>query len=296
MKFDYAKTNAHWLKIKNMKKIKIIVLPLLVFATFFGCSENKAKEGPRVSKNEILTAPHDDYLVTDYLKKRYKEYDSDNNCLIRKTAEEVLCTTLNVIYSQEEDQGRNLYVVESGIPVGDDGKLAQAHVYTGTITLFIINQNNEKLKIVSQSEEISNGAYGTPNPVKIYRPGSGTTRGWILSHGDMHQGYSGSRISLYLQKDRQIVLAGAIDTAYDDTNACVAENDDCSTQTISSTVETIHSEKTDYYDLKVKTKSKKKDKGKNEVAAENEFIVKFNKEKFEYETDLPNKLYEGLEY
>lgn len=278
------------------------VLPLaflMIFSILFGCGKDEVSETQSPGRNELLTAPNDNSLVEKFLhfdQKRYKEYDSKNNCLLRASDEVIYCSKLEVIYAQEEKQGRTLYVAESSILRDDDGNLQKTHTLQGVITLFVIQQTGDELKITSQSEEISNGSYGVPNPVKTYRQGNGTARGWILTDGDAHQGYSGGTISLFLQKSRDIAPVATINVRYDDTEHCASDDSDCSVTSLSTDVETIYSPNSKYFDLKIETNGSKIEKGKKEILINNKFTVKFDESKFAYKTDAADKLYEGLEY
>lgn len=275
--------------------MKIHAFAILILFFLCGCSENKESEKKASSTNENLTAPYDEDLLSELLKERYKKKHKSYDCYILEEKEEKFCVNIEIIFTQETNQGKNLYVVESGMPMGDNGILFDSHANHGVITLFLINRNGDEMKILAQSQAISNGPWGKPNPVKIYRPGSRETRGWILSDGDMHQGYAGGTISLYLQQNNRIVHAATIGTYYDNSGACWSD-DECSSTALSTGVETIPSNNAEYYDLKIKTKGEKKEKGKVEIPIEKEFIIKFDKLKFEYQIEMANKLYDGLDY
>lgn len=280
--------------------LKLITPLLITIALISGCSKSNGNgelANAQTSQNESLIKVNPKWQIQDLLKSRYKKFNEKNSCWIRVTSMGNYCVTIQVVGTKTTNTGRLIYVTESGSPIERDGTLNQTHVVQGIITLFIIEESLNKYQVVASSNEISNGAYGVPHEVELYRSGNEDQFGFILSDGDMHQGYVGSTISLFLQSGKKILEVATLNTSYGNEGACGSPKDQiCDLISVDSKIETIFNSNKKYFDIKVETTKESKEMGKTSKKTEQTTIIKFDDSKFIYQIGNANNPYNGLEY
>jgi hypothetical protein len=278
---------------------KLLVLISFAVISMWGCSKStdNKESAAAVSQNEALTRTNPKWQVQELFKSRYKKFNDKNSCWVRVTNTGKYCVNLQIIASKPTSSGRLLYVTESGSPMENDGTLNQTHVVQGTVSLFIVEEIGGKFQVVASSDEISNGAYGTPNDGDTYRSGNDGQLGFILTNGDMHQGYAGSTISLFLQKDKKIVEVATLNTSYSNSGACGDPKDQlCDLNSIDSKIETVYDSSKKYFDLKIQMIKEVQEMGKKALKVDKSSTIKFDESKFAYEIGDTNKPYSGLEF
>ena len=282
----------------NINKKLLVLLSFLTLA-IVGCSkssDNKETSSAAV-QNESLIKTNPKWQVQELLKARYKKFNDRNSCWIRVSSSGKYCVNLQVVATKPTNTGRLIYVSESGSPMENDGTLSQFHAAAGIMTLFVIEEVNGKLQLIASSDELANGAYGTPNDVETYRTGNDGQLGFILANGDMHQGYAGGTISLFIPKDKKIVEVATLNTYYGNEGACGDPKDQlCDLNTINSKIETVFDSGKKYFDIKVQTKKDAKEMGKAAIQSEKTSVIKFDEGKFVYDIGDVNKPYAGLDY
>ena len=276
-----------------MKKTFQVVLLVICVVTLFGCGKsNEDTSKKENTKNQVLNKPDPTYRILEFFKTRYKKYNDQQQCYVRVSGAKSYCVNLKVIAATDINQGELMYVVESGAPLEKDGSLANFHASTGIVTLFLIEDMNNQLKLIAQSEEINNGFYGTPNPVKTYRAGTDGQRGWIIEDGFGNMGQFAGGMSLYLQKDNQIVAVADLSTYAGNSGACGDAKDQiCDLSDIKSVVEAVYAKNKKYFDLQVSTKVFMKDMGKPAVNNDIVKMIPFDDQKFTYDLGDVNKPY-----
>jgi hypothetical protein len=271
---------------------KIIIISICLMA-LIGC--NKTKEDTSVkenTKNQVLNKPDPTYRVQEFFKSRYKKYNEQHQCYVRVFGAGTYCVTLKVIATNDINNGELMYVVESGSPLEKDGSLANYHISTGLVTLFLIEDINNQIKVIAESEEINNGFFGTPNQVKTYRAGSDGQLGWILEDAYGNMGNIAGGISLYLQKDNKITEVASLSTFAGNAGACGDAKDQiCDLSDINTVVEAVYAKNKKYFDLKVSTKMFTKEMGKAAVNTDIVKVIPFNDQKFTYDLEEVNKPY-----
>lgn len=283
-------------------KINKTLIAVLSFTalTMLACSksgDNKEASTAAASQNETLTRANPKWQVQELFKSRYKKFNEKSSCWIRVSSSGKYCVNLQIVTSKPTNTGRLLYVTESGSLMENDGTLNQTHVVSGIVSLFLVEEANGKFQVVASSDEIANGAYGTPNEADTYRAGNDGQLGFILTNGDMHQGYAGSTLSLFLQNGKKIVEVATLNTSYGNEGACGDPKDQlCDLNSIDTKIETINDSGKKYFDLKIKTTKESKEMGKAAAKTEKSAIIKFDEAKFAYDIGDTNKPYAGLDY
>ena len=273
---------------------KIIVLSICLMA-LIGC--NKATDDASKSElninNQVLNKPDPTYRILEFFKVRYKKYNDQHQCYVRVSGAGTYCVNLKVIATTDINNSELMYVVESGSPLEKDGSLANFHASAGIVTLFMIEDMNNQLRVIAESEEINNGAYGTPNPVKTYRVGSDGQLGWILKDGYGNMGQFVGGMSLYLRKDNKIIQVADLSTSASNSGACGdAINQICDLSDINSVVEAVYAKNKKHFDLKVSTKIFTKEMGKVAVNKDIVKVIPFDEQKFTYDLEEVNKPYQ----
>ena len=276
-----------------MKKTFQTALFIICLVTLFGCGKSKEDTSKIENiKNQVLNKPDPTFRVLEFFKTRYKKYNDQHQCYVRVFGAGTYCVNLKVIATNDINNGELMYVVESGSPLEKDGSLANAHINTGLVTLFLIEDINNQLRVIAESEEINNGFYGTPNTVKTYRAGSDGQLGWILEDGYGNMGYFAGGIGLYLQKDNKIIEVADLSTFAGNAGACGDEKDQiCDLSDINSVVEAVYAKNKKYFDLKVSTKIFTKEMGKAAVNKDIVKVIPFDEQKFTYDLEEVNKPY-----
>jgi hypothetical protein len=242
-------------------------------------------------KNQILTQIDVDTRVDEFFKTRYKKYNEQNKCWIRVFSAGTYCVTIKVIAHQESSTRDLIYVVESGSPMDQNRNLLNFHAAAGLMTLFLIEDVNEQLKIIAESEEIMNGAFGTPNDnVKTYRIGSDGQLGLRLVNGYGNQGVFSGSLALYMQKDNKIVEVAELNTYSGNSGACGDEKDQiCNLFEEDLVVEVVNAASKKYFDLKLTQKTADKEMGKPMIKSEKTYVIQFDEKKFAYDLEKFNK-------
>lgn len=280
----------------NKKLIAVISFTALTMLACSKSGDNK-EASTAASQNETLTRTNPKWQVHELLKSRYKKFNDRSSCWIRVSSSGKYCVNLHVVATKPTNTGRLIYVTESGSPMENDGTLSQFHVASGMMTLFVVEEVNGKLQVIASSDEIANGAYGTPNDADTYRAGNDGQLGFILTNGDMHQGYAGSTLSLFVQNGKKIVEVATLNTSYGNEGACGDPKDQlCDLNSIDTKVEAINDSGKKFFDLKVQTKKESKEMGKAAVKTEKSATIKFDEAKFAYDIGDANKPYAGLDY
>jgi hypothetical protein len=276
-----------------MKKIFQALMLVISVVILFGCGQSKEDTSKKQdTKNQVLNKLDPTYRIQEFFKTRYKKYNEQHQCYVRVFGAGTYCVTLKVIATNEINNSELLYVVESGSPLEKDGSLANYHASTGLVTLFLMEDMNDQFRVIAESEEINNGFYGSPNPVKTYRAGSDGQLGWILEDGYGNMGQFAGGIGIYLQKDNKIVEVADLSTYAGNSGACGDAKDQiCDLSDINSVVEAVYAAKKKYFDLKVSTKIFTKDMGKAAVNKDIVKVIPFDDQKFTYDLGDVNKPY-----
>jgi len=276
-----------------MKKTFQALLFVICVVTLFGCGKSQEETSTKENtKNQVLNKPDPTFRILEFFKTRYKKYNDQKQCYVRVSGAGTYCVNLKVIVTTDINNGELMYVVESGSPLEKDGSLAKFHASSGIVTLFLIEDMNNQIKLIAQSEEINNGFYGTPNLVKTYRAGTDGQLGWILEDGFGNMGQFSGGMSLYLQKDNKIVQVADLSTYAGNSGACGDAKDQiCDLYDIKSVVEAVYAKNKKYFDLQVSTKVFMKDMGKPEVNNDIVKVIPFDDQKFTYDLVEVNKPY-----
>ena len=269
----------------------------ICLATLVACTKTP-EETPKSTlstKNQILTQVDVDTRVNEFFKTRYKKYNEQNKCWIRVFSAGTYCVTIKVIAHQETSTRDLIYVVESGSPIDQNRNLLSFHAAAGLMTLFLIEDVNEQLKIIAESEEIMNGAYGAPNDnIKTYRIGSDGQLGLRLVNGYGNQGVFSGSLALYMQKDNKIVEVAELNTYSGNSGACGDEKDQiCNLFEEDLVVEVVSAASKKYFDLKLTQKTADKEMGKPMIKSEKTYVIQFDEKKFAYDLEKFRKASEN---
>ncbi len=277
----------------NLNKINAIFIVSFAFI-ISGCA--KQQEVDNVYSTPIVLSELFDARdkVKEYIK--YKEYDSKNECSIRLEDKSTYCVNIDSAIVSVENGSRFIYAVENGVELDENKEKMTAHVNYGSLKFFRFEiSKDNKIKLLSESDLLSCGPYGGTCSAVTYRYGSGPELAWVLSTGDVHQGYSGTNLSAYAAFGKKIISFLDIQTSYSNENAVRGDEPDAIIQDISTKIITEPRASDKFFDLKVYvtgTEIKKKKK----TAIDFSTVVKFDSKNNAYVTDEVKKIYEGKDY
>ena len=247
-------------------------------------------------------------LTQKFIKSRYKKsvkIDIDGKlieCFIKNSKFEgegdfrgKYCVNLVKISKDKINGSTFIYAVETGVMLEENMHFEPVHASGGGLVKFYkFEEINKDYKLVSESEDIQSGSWGSPpNIIKNYRIGDGSGLGWITIWGDMHQGYAGSRVDIYASNVNRIKSIGHLQIESSDGEAC-NDPDGCDSVSLSTEIGTIPATDKKYFDLSTITTGTII-RNKVEEKINRKIIVRFNEKKFNYVTDEFTKVYEGHE-
>lgn len=227
---------------------------------------------------------------------KYKEYDSKNDCSIRIEDKSMYCVKIDSAIVSVENGSKYIYAVENGNELDENKEKMTSHVNLGSLKFFkfeILMDN--KLKLVSESDLLSCGPYGGTCNAITYKYGNGQDLAWVVSTGDMHQGYIGSSLNAYTSFGKKITSFLDIQTGYSNVNAISEDDSDSTIQDITTKITTVPSSSEKFFDLKINVTGKEIKKKKN-TPIDFSTVIKFDTKKNSYATDEIKKIYEGKDY
>lgn len=227
---------------------------------------------------------------------KYKEYDSKNDCNIRIEDKSTYCVSIDSAIVSEENGSKFIYAVENGNELDENKEKMTAHVNLGSLKFFKFELlKDNKLKLISESDLLSCGPYGGTCNAITYKYGNGPELAWIVTTGDMHQGYVGSSLNAYTSFGKKITSFLDIQTSYSNENAISADDSDSKIQDISTKITTVPSANEKFFDLNINVTGKETMKKKSTQINISK-VIKFDSKSNSYPTDEIQKIYEGKEY
>ena len=167
---------------------------------------------------------HAEVSSKQVLDKVYGRYDKKHDCWLTMDAgnNQRYCMKIDRSDKISANTGQRLYVLAVGTAVDDEGKPEEAHVLSGLVGAFVVEERNGQAEIVAADPKIQMGASGSaPTKWKLTKLGPSDYWGWQNTSGDCHQGYCGSRYSILAPYGKKIRdLAGFVAT-FDDAGACI---------------------------------------------------------------------------
>jgi hypothetical protein len=277
----------------SANNLKLVFLVFLI-SLFTGCSEQQEINSNALTHIILNDLKDPRNKVADSIK--YKEYDSKNECYIRRDNQILYCVNIDNAIVSVENGKIFIYAVEDGIELNDNKEKMNAHVNLGSLKFFKFEQVNEsELKLISESDLISCGPYGGRCSAVTYKYGYGPELAWVVATGDMHQGYFGSNLSAYTAMGKKISPFLDIQTSYSNENAIRDDEPDATIQILDTRVTTVPSTTEKFFDLKINVTGKEIKKKKSSPV-DFSTVIKFDSKSSSYPTDAVKKIYEGTEY
>ena len=280
-----------------MKTFIALIAPSIFCIIFIvtGCSDKSAINIPTGSPEigVVLSGGHTD-LVVDYkgliaTTLNYNEYDEEKGCFIIKEPES-RCVNIDQTVLSRENGVNFIYALENGTMLDENMEKITAHAYLGTLKFYKFELLNDKnLKIVAESETEGCGPFGSPCSGDTYKVGNGPELGWVVSTGDMHQGYAGSSLSAYAVFNKKIASILTVQTSFSDAGAFRDDVPGATVTEMSTRITTLPSGSEKFYDLEVVVRDEQR-------APIFSTILKFDSKTNTYDSKAVAKIYEGLEY
>lgn len=177
-----------------------------------------------------------------------------------------------------------LYVILTGTAIDEEGEENGAHVTSGLVGAFVIEENGSELKLIASDSKITMGTYGNaPENWELVKIGEDNYYGWKNESGDTHQGYSGAYFHILAPYGSKITdLGGFISSSYDP-GACLEEP--CNTTSFEAAIK-FDSSKTSEKVFPIIVTVKGAEKGKDIIPKV--YTFQFDEKKWQY---LPPKDY-----
>ncbi|HLA33579.1 MAG TPA: hypothetical protein VJ001_01790 [Rhodocyclaceae bacterium] len=176
---------------KSISTLVLVVLALVASALYFLRFLHT-----EASPNQVVHAEVSSHRVLD---KFYGKRDDMHNCWFAVDAEDNqrYCMKIDRADKVSTPTEQRLYVLATGIAVNDEGKPDGAHVSSGLVGAFVIEDRNGQMEIVAANPKIPIGASGSaPTNWKFHQFGPADYWGWLNTTWDCHQGYCGGRYSI----------------------------------------------------------------------------------------------------
>ena len=202
------------------------------------------------------------------------------------------CVKISSIIKNNEANKIILYIVESAYPLDEQNQLITSHVASGFLKFMKFELISERLTLVALSQLIGCGPYGTPCEPVTYKFGSTNELGWVTKTGDMHQGYSGSSLSIYAENDNKITQILEVQTSYSNGGAINPEDESKEIISIDSKITTVPQENKKYFDLDVSI-IENIIEGKKEDIKKSKFLIKYDDKIKSYNTLEIIKVFES---
>lgn len=281
---------------KKINNVSFILLTLMILI-FAGCSKNPENI---ISKNAIESG----VVLSDYIDPKiivtknikYKAYDDNNRCNIRVNDNQSYCVNIDQATISTEDGTKFIYAVENGTLLDENMEKKNAHVDRGSLKFYkfeLIKDN--KLKLIAESNLLECGPYGNPCGGMTYKVGNGPELGWVISTGDMHQGYGGTYLTAYAVVNKKIQPVLSVQTSSSNEGAVDIDASDITVSVKSTTVTTVPSANEKFYDLQVVV-SGKDTTNKKTIPINFTTTLKFDGKTNIYDAKSVAKIYEGKEY
>jgi hypothetical protein len=128
------------------------------------------------------------------------------------------------------------YAMLSGFAVDEKGLENGAHITSGMVAAFVMEENANQLNLIASDSKITLGAFGYgPKNWKLVKVGPDDYYGWKNQSGDAHGGYSGTFFHILAPYGARIKdIAGFISSASDE-GACSEEP--CKSTELNSSIE-----------------------------------------------------------
>lgn len=152
------------------------------------------------------------------LDKIYGRHDRKQDCWFTMNAEnnQRYCLKIDRIDKVEAETGSRLYILVAGNAVDEKGEDNGAHVSSGLVGAFVLEERNGQAVIIAAEPKHEIGASGfAPTQWKLVKLGPSDYWGWQNEAGDCHQGYCGSRYAILAPYGKKIRDISGI-TAYVD--------------------------------------------------------------------------------
>lgn len=274
-------------------RIKLVCLVSLI-CLFAACAKQQEISGNSLTHIVLNDLNDPRNKVVESIK--YKEYDLKNECHIRSSDQTLYCVNIDSAIISVENGAKFIYAVENGNELNESREKMNAHVNLGSLKFFKFEQvNDNKLKLISESDLISCGPYGGRCSAVTYKYGNGPELAWVVTTGDMHQGYSGSNLSAYTAMGKKISPFLDIQTSYSNEGAIRGDEPDAIVQILDTKVTTVPSTTEKFFDLKINVTGKEIKKKKSSPV-DFSTVIKFDSKSNSYPTDAVKKIYEGTEY
>jgi len=267
------------------------------------CRDSKNQETDSTIKkinpkdNTAVVTILTDLPLTDFKKivrekMKYKRYLASHNCFIQKQA----CVNIEDAVLSRENDFDYIYAAEAGMPIDEKNQIQSFHAAIGSIRFLKFQYFQGDLKLIAESDYQSCGAFGQTCTAATFKIGVGPELGWLISHGDVHQGIVGSHHFAYAVFNNRIKNIFAIQTSYSNSNYYSDEREpDGGIISFSTEISSIPTAAERFNDLGVAIKmSKTRNKKKTETNFN--FISKFDKQANSYNTKPIDKFLEGGDY
>lgn len=149
----------------------------------------------------------------DKARQCWRAFDKENS--------QAYCMKLDLTRLVNTQSGPRLYLLVSGTAVDEKGEPNGAHVTSGMVGAFAVEERDGRAEIIAADALLPVGASGAaPTGWKLVQFGPNDYWGWLNEAGDCHQGYCGTRTALLAPYGRQIKDLAGFAKSYSNGGAC----------------------------------------------------------------------------
>ena len=282
-----------------MKKIKGTAFALLssTIVIFVGCSKSQENINKNsVVESGVVLSGYIDPKIIVARNIKYKAYDDNNRCNIRVNDNQSYCVNIDLVTISTENGTQFFYALEGGTPLDEKMEKKNAHVDLGSLKFYKFEMiKDNKLKLVAESDLLECGPYGNPCGGMTYKVGNGPELGWVITTGDMHQGYGGTYLTAYAMVNKKIQPILSVQTSSTNEGAVDSDVSDAKVSVKSTAVTTVTSAAEKFYDLEVVV-SGKNITNKKATPINFTTTLKFDGKTNAYDSKSVAKIYDGAEY
>lgn len=172
-----------------------------------------------------VPAAQADISAKAVLDKVYGAYNPQQKCWVTMDeSEQHYCMTIDRTDKRETVTGNRLYVLATGTAVNEKGEADNAHVISGLIGAFVLEEHNGQTEIIASDPKMPMGTYGLPpTNWRLSLLGPSDYWGWQNTDGAVYQGISGSSHTLLAPYGHTIRNLAGFWADFDDSGSCCGD-------------------------------------------------------------------------
>lgn len=175
------------------------------------------------------------------MDKVYGGFSAKNNCwvIMNGDNDQRYCMRIDRVDKIKAISGQRMYVLAVSEPIDENGEQEiGAHVTSGLVGAFVVEERNGAAEIVCGESKLSIGASGlAPRKWNFVSLGPSDYWGWQNITGDCHQGTCGTRYSILAPFGKKIRDLAGIAASFDNSGNCGDNRCSARSSVITSTLE-----------------------------------------------------------